>query len=210
MSATTGPFPPTGPEQTLPEAEADHLRRVYSQARVILEYGSGWSTGLAASMAGKIIVSVESDRHWAASMQAWLRRQDRASQPRVVHADIGPTGTWGRPRSARQWPKFYRYYNAIWGDPDFEHPDVVLIDGRFRPACFATVCLRITRPVRVVFDDYVPRPKYHLVEGFATPHRIVGRMAEFLLEPAPITPERLDLYLRCQTVVAYAEPQTRG
>jgi hypothetical protein len=58
-----------------------------------------------------------------------------------------------------------------------------LIDGRFRAACFVTVFLRITQPVTVLFDDYRPRPKYHIVEKFSKPDEYVGRMAVFRLEP---------------------------
>ena len=52
--------PITRPELTLPEAEAALLRETYDRAGVILEYGSGGSTVLAAEQPGKTVPSVES------------------------------------------------------------------------------------------------------------------------------------------------------
>ena len=72
---------------------------------------------------------------------------------------------------------------GIWEEPYFRHPDLVLIDGRFRPACLATTILRIKRPVTVLFDDYRNRESYHAVEQFAKPVEMAGRMARFELVP---------------------------
>jgi hypothetical protein len=67
-------------------------------------------------------------------------------------------------------------------------PDLVLIDGRFRVACLMTVLLRIQRPVRVLFDDYADRPKYQRAEALVRPRRMIGRMAEFEVDPGMIRP----------------------
>ena len=55
---------PDRPTLTLPEAEAALITAAYDKAEVILEYGSGGSTVLAADL-GKKVVAVESDRDWA-------------------------------------------------------------------------------------------------------------------------------------------------
>jgi hypothetical protein len=67
----------------------------------------------------------------------------------------------------------------------------VLIDGRFRAACFLTVLLRIERPVAVYWDDYASRPAYHDVERYARPAEVVGRMARFDLSPMTMPPRDL-------------------
>lgn len=168
---------------SMPEAETAYLTESYKNARVILEYGSGGSTRLGSQMAGKYILSVESDREWARN----LRREIAASEPKspttVYHADIGVTADWGRVVDERGWRQYHRYPNAIWDEPFFRHPDVILIDGRFRVACLMTAVLRIERPVLVLFDDYRDRPKYQCAEAVVRPLRLVGRMAEFHLEP---------------------------
>lgn len=175
----------------MPEAESALLLEAYSAARVILEYGSGGSTHIAAQMTGKYVLSVESDRAWARNLRSEITAAGPKSSVVVYHVDIGPTGSWGRPVDDSGWNRYHRYPNAIWEEPFFRHPDVVLVDGRFRPACLLTTMLQITRPVRVLFDDYLERPAYHVVERFQRPHRMAGRMAEFLIEPGMIAKDQL-------------------
>lgn len=170
------------PAPFMPEAEVAHLRKVYSDATVILEYGSGGSTEVAARMPGKYIMSVESDRHWARELRQKLTGPDILSPAVVYHADIGETGPWGRPVDQSAWRRFHDYPNAIWDKPWFRDPDVVLIDGRFRTACFAAVLMRAKKPTRVLFDDYGVRPLYHQIEELLRPVAMIGRMAEFQIE----------------------------
>ncbi|VDC31879.1 hypothetical protein [Pseudogemmobacter humi] len=177
----------------MPEAEARAWGQACATARVVLEYGSGGSTLLAAE-AGATVWSVESDAAWAGMMRDWF-----AAHPAPVHihhADIGPTKEWGHPADEagfRRWPD---YALQVWDLPGFSHPDVVLVDGRFRLACFLTVAYRITRPVVLFFDDYLPRPAYHKAGEIARPTEMIGRMARFDLEPVQLTPDRLRAYAR--------------
>ena len=168
-----------------PAPELKLLKKCYQRACVILEYGSGGSTWLASSMPGKLIFSVESDRDFAIKLQTALGRSAQPSPALVRHVDIGKTGRWGRPINESSWRKYHTYPLNIWSEPFFRHPDLVLIDGRFRPACFLAVALKITRPVTVLFDDYINRPAYWVVEKIARPRAVVGRMAQFLLKPLP-------------------------
>jgi Glycosyl transferase family 2 len=174
--------------RTLPEAEAQLVREHYTASASILEYGSGWTTGLAADL-GKPVVAVESDKEWAALLaESMLGHQ---GQVRIHHVDIGRTKAWGYPVGTDGAARFHTYALSVWDLPDFSHPDVVLIDGRFRAACFAATMLRITRPVTVLFDDYAPRKNYHRVENLAKCEAVVGRMARFTVTPQPIPPEML-------------------
>lgn len=191
-------------ELTLPHAEARILRKYYSEARVILEYGSGGSTRVGAAMPGKYVVSVESDRDWAINLQREIDKAALPSPAIVWHVDIGPTGAWGRPKDDRAWQRFHCYPLTIWDQPFFRHPDVILIDGRFRPACFAAACLRITKPVTVLFDDYVDRPEYHNVERLKKPSEIVGRMAVFRLTPGNVAPDTVTAAISMFSQVTYA------
>lgn len=180
----------------MPKEEVAHLTQVYSDATVILEYGSGGSTELGARMPNKYIMSVESDREWARSLRQRLHRSDVRSPIVVHHVDIGETGPWGRPLDARAWRRFHLYPNEVWDQPWFRHPDVILIDGRFRTACFATVLMRTEKPVRILFDDYAIRPLYHQIEEFVQPTASIGRMAEFWIEPGQVERKKAGLLIR--------------
>ncbi len=172
---------------TFPRNEADFVRRMYSQASAILEYGSGGSTLLGARL-GKKIVSVESDRDWADRLSAELVPFPDAM---LHYVDIGPTEKWGMPSRPRFHGRFHRYALSVWDRPDLCDPDLVLIDGRFRAACLVSVMLRARRPTTVLFDDYEDRPFYHGVEKLARKEETVGRMARFVVTPGVIPPEML-------------------
>ena len=184
----------TRPELTLPEAEAAHLREVYAGAGVILEYGSGGSTLVAAEMPGKTVISVESDQDWARMMRDWFVQTPPAEGTTVdvIWSDIGPTKEWGFPKDATGWARYAQYPLAVWDLDTFRQPDVVLVDGRFRVGCAMAVALRTTRPVTLLFDDYVRRKQYHRIEDIlGAPRRLVGRMADFEVTPTALRPEML-------------------
>jgi len=179
------------PELTLPAAEADWLRSAYSRADAILEYGSGGSTVMASEMSGKSVISVESDKNWAAMMQAWFAENPGASHPTILHADVGKTGEWGMPETDKRWRAFAKYPLGVWELDGFVQPDVVLVDGRFRVGCLLATLFRTTKPVELYFDDYAGREPYHVVESFVKPTEIRGRMARFEIKPTPIPADRL-------------------
>lgn len=183
------------PRLTMPEAEAAALHQVYAAASVILEYGSGGSTLMAAELPDKRITSVESDAAWLARMRAWFVENPPASLPLMHHGDIGPTKPWGYPATNdtfRRWPS---YAQSVWDLPGFAAPDVVLIDGRFRLACLLTVALRTTKPVVAIVDDYIDRPPYHDAEAVLGAPQMIGRMARFDLTPGLIPMTRLALVI---------------
>lgn len=198
----------------MPEAESARLVEAYQQARVILEYGSGGSTQLASQMPGKLVLSVESDLDWARNLRREIGEAAAASPAIVYHVDIGPTGPWGRPVDESGWKRYHLYPNAIWDEPFFRHPDVVLIDGRFRPACLVTTMLHAARPVTVLFDDYANRPRYGLIERILPPVRLIGRMAEFHVVPGQLQPRDIgfaiglffDIAVHGQGAAAYQLP----
>lgn len=182
---------PRRPKLTLPEAEAELLKSEYERANVILEYGSGGSTIIAGEL-GKRVFSVESDKQWAHMMQNWIDANPVSGDVRIVCSNIGPTKQWGHPVDDRAWNRFPSYPLEVWGLPEFEHPEAVLVDGRFRVGCALACAYRINRPITLCFDDYANREQYHVVEQFiGAPVDIIGRMARFELVPQPIPPEKL-------------------
>lgn len=189
------------PVLTMPLREAEALAEAYAGASSVLEYGSGGSTVMAAE-AGAAVWAVESDAAWAQMMQGWFAAHPAKAGAQVIHIDIGPTREWGHPETTEHFRRWPDYPLKIWDMPGFTHPDVVLVDGRFRLACFLTVAYRITRPVTLFFDDYTPREAYHKAEALARPTAIIGRMARFDLTPTPLTPDRMRAYAKSLLIPA--------
>jgi hypothetical protein len=171
---------------TFGSREAALVTRYYEAAETILEYGSGGSTVLAAKL-GRRTFSVESDRAWAGRLAAHVA--PISDQVTVHYADVGPTGPWGVPLKSLFYPQFHRYALSVWDRPDFEQPDLVLIDGRFRAACLVAVMMRTRMPITVLFDDYRRRSYYHGVERVAHLEQMAGRMARFTVTPGAIPPD---------------------
>ncbi|WP_146345502.1 hypothetical protein [Falsiphaeobacter marinintestinus] len=181
------------PVLTMPAPEAEAVRMVYESAEVILEYGSGGSTVMAAEMPGKHVTSVESDRKWVRMMQGWFDANPPAtgSSVEVIWADIGPTRDWGHPKNENAWRKYPGYALSVWQRDGFRHPDVVFVDGRFRIGCALATAFNIARPVILLFDDYKKRKWFHKIEEFLGAPEIIGRMAVFAVMPQPIPANRL-------------------
>lgn len=177
------------PRQAFPDREQAYLVDQYAKHDVILEYGCGGSTMLAASQPHSLVMSVENDRKWARSVKEALRRHHPDAPVKVHWVDTGPTMMWGRPRPKQRgesWKNYPNYALNIWDQPYFKQPDLILIDGRFRAACFLAAMMRTQRPVTVLFDDYTNRDSYHWIERYAEPVEVIGRMARFDLSPTPV------------------------
>ncbi len=193
---------PSLPALTFPAEEASYVLSAYKQAEVVLEYGSGGSTLMAMDIGVSHVMSVESDPAWAEKMRQHITDHSSNTQVDLLHVDIGPTKKWGRPADRMGWPRYHRYPTAVWDADFFRQPDLVLIDGRFRPGCLLTVLLRTKAPVKVIFDDYVGRPIYaQHVEHFIQPSGIIGRAALFDVVPSALQPQDLTRFLAAYACV---------
>lgn len=178
------------------------MRAAYAEADCVLEYGSGGSTMLALELGVRKLMSVESDPDWAAQMQANIAAQTTTTEAHLYHVDIGPTKAWGAPAHRGGWARYHTYPTSIWDADFFTQPDLVLIDGRFRPGCLLTVMTRTETPVTVIFDDYVGRPYYaKLLEPFIKPTKVVGRAAIFDVVPTALNPKDLSAFLKAFTCI---------
>lgn len=178
------------PMLSLPPMEAAALTAACRGAGVILEYGTGGSTVLAAGLA-RVVFSVDSSAVLIGRMAEWFVQNPTKADVHLHHGDIGKTRQLGFPADNKQVAKWSNYPVSVWDRADFQHPDMVLIDGRFRAACLYTTVLRITRPVRVLWDDYADRPSYHGVERMVGAPQMVGRMAIFDLTPTALAPQHM-------------------
>jgi hypothetical protein len=194
-------MPSDAPVLTLPPDEAAALRAAYEGAQVILEYGSGGSTVVAAGLPGRRVFAVESSAPWIAKMEAWFAGNPPVAKVTLHHGNVGKTKDWGFPADAKMAGRWSAYPVSVWDRPDFHHPDVVLIDGRFRLACALTVLFRITRPVQVLIDDYIDRPSYKKIETLVGPPDMAGRMARFQFTPMAMPPAEMQWIM-----AAFANP----
>lgn len=171
------------PVLTMPEAEATLLRATYQGAGVILEYGAGGSTVVAAASALTAVIAVESDRMWLMKMGTWFKAHPAPVPVILHHGNIGPTRKWGFPAGIAKSERWPSYALSVWDRTDFAHPDVVLVDGRFRLSCMLATLFRIERPVRVLCDDYAARASYHVIETLVGAPDMTGRLAAFTFTP---------------------------
>lgn len=167
--------PPTSPhfdDQTA-ERFAAELRRT----RLYLEFGSGGSTVLADRM-GVRTLSVEGDRFYAAAVRKALSPN---TSVKILTPKLGLTEHWGMPVFKPE-TKGPRYIEAPFRELNGEFPDLVLVDARYRVACALATATRANRAgvtTTLIFDDYIGREHYHVVEDYLGRSEIVGRSAVF-------------------------------
>lgn len=192
------------PVPHLPHMEPEGLARfqtALAQSRCYLEFGSGGSTVLACRTPGlNHIVTVETD-------PAWLQRVQQATDGSpcdrsLLHCDLGPVGPWGTPLSRDHAADFWRYPTLPWQTARARglHPDLVLIDGRFRVACFLHSLISADAGTTVLFDDYFDRAHYAVAEKFCQPCERHGRLAVFRVDAPANGPLITETLLEYSTV----------
>jgi hypothetical protein len=166
-----------------PPENAEVLSSAMAAATNYLEYGAGASTIMAAGVPTlQNIISVESDRDWLESVRIALQGQGAClAKHHLLYANLGQTGEWGFPVNSSRWQFYQKYSVDAWLHCKEKSikPDLVLVDGRFRVACFLATLLFAEAGCRVLFDDYFDRPYYHTVEKYASPSDTIGRLSLF-------------------------------
>jgi len=182
-----------------PHMEQEGLELLTSRLKestCFLEYGAGGSTVLAGEIGVSTIYSVESDRGFLDAVEGAVAETTAGATLVDHYVDIGPTVEWGNPKDSSKAASWPLYASSIWSrilGEGSAQPDLVLIDGRFRVACFLA-SLHFSKPgTTILFDDYHDRPNYHVVEKYLKPVNRAGRMAEFKTEGAPPPEAMVDL-----------------
>ena len=164
----------------------------YSMSKIgkYLEFGSGYSTTLALKQNGIEIISVESDPAYLERLQKFTSSLPKVSNSlEFLHADIGPTKEWGYPVDSIGKSVFLNYTNEIWKQLKIKKfkPDLIFIDGRFRVASFL-MSLMEAPGAQIIFDDYMDRPEYQLVQDLLPLSFSVGRLGVFRV-PLELSPD---------------------
>lgn len=166
----------------MPAVAVARLERALAESACYLEYGSGGSTAMANRLGVPVSISVESDKAWLDTLSAGLTLTPNV-QRIFLHADIGPTREWGHPVNELKWRSWHHYPLEAWRTCRTKglDPDVVLIDGRFRKACFYATLIFGRPGATILFDDYENRPFYRDVEDYARPSAMHDRLAVFVV-----------------------------
>ncbi len=158
------------------DGDGSLFKEILLGSKAYAEYGCGESTVWVASNTNCKILSVDSSREWISSVE---KRVSKTDSLKAKWIDLGDLGNWGRPVSYVNCFNFKDYTDWIWKQE--LSPDVVLVDGRFRVACFLTSLLKSKEGTRIIYDDYTNRPHYHYVENFIKPIQTCGRQALFIV-----------------------------
>jgi hypothetical protein len=141
------------------------------------EFGSGDSTIWMSCNSSSHIRSIETSRAHANLVRAGLSREID-----LEVADIGPVEEWGRPVGYSRREMFRSYCESFVPNDDGIWPDLVLIDGRFRVACFLATLRVAPVGTRILFDDFKHRAFYHVVEDWVNPVDFCGEQALFVVD----------------------------
>jgi hypothetical protein len=147
---------------------------------VFLEYGCGASTIYAANHGVKTIISVDS-----APQSVTAGQEEVTSLPSEVHityCNVGKVKAWGMPVDNSAIRAYHQYSVVPWKIAKEKNvtPELVLVDGRFRVACFLYSLISCEPGTKILFDDYFDRPYYDVVEKFCKLHERIGRMGVFI------------------------------
>jgi hypothetical protein len=168
-------------ESTMSEIELECLVTHFKFSNNFLEFGSGFSTLLASKFSNLRVLSFETNPSYIELVYMTLNTSEsNYGNIEIRNVDIGPTANWGTPLETGSASKTTNYLVALWEYilSSGYKPDLVLIDGRFRISTFLN-CLLHLPGTTVLFDDYMDRDQYHIVESLIKPEYMVGRIAIF-------------------------------
>lgn len=181
----------------MPEQETNALKELIDSSTNILEYGSGGSTIYASNSKAKCILSVDNDNEW---IEKIIKEYENIDYPKpkliTVHSYIGPSGLWGYPKDKSHQEQWKYYPIDVWDEANIVgiSPDTIIIDGRFRVACFLYSIASAKPGTKIFWDDYVNRESYHVVENILKPEKTVGRAAIFTVGKHELNEEMFNKY----------------
>ena len=162
--------------ETLFDGDDGLFKSLIKDTKTYFEYGCGKSTEFMYLHSNCKILAVDTSKFWVEKIKS-ISLLDKDERLNLKWIDVGDIGDWGYPKSFKMRENFKAYANWFWRKNEI--PDLVLIDGRFRVFCFLTSLKHGTIGTKIIFDDYINRPQYHLVEEFTTILDKCGRQALF-------------------------------
>lgn len=158
------------------------FKKIVKTAKNYFEFGCGVSTHWVLKNTYAKITCVDSS-------QEWLNTIPDNKRLTKVHIDIGLLKNWGTPINNSMKHNWHNYYQSF-----DENADVVLIDGRFRVVCFLNVLNKSRKGTVIIFDDYVNRDYYHIVEKSIKVNKTCGRQAIFITNGEKVSEKIIKQY----------------
>ncbi len=142
------------------------------------EYGCGQSTLYVLKNFDIPVYSTESSKEWVNKIKKSNKNNNNL---RINYIKIGNVSEYsgGFPDDYSLRDNFLNYANDIWNRE--LKPNFVLIDGRLRVLCFLVSLKKCNSGTKIIFDDYVKRKHYHIVEELIKPVSNDGRQCLFIV-----------------------------
>ena len=151
------------------------FKKILNSKSIYGEYGCGKSTLYVLENFDIPVYSVDSSEKWIGR----IKKKSKFNNLNINYVNIGKVSDdgWGRPEDFSMRDNFIEYANDIW-KREFK-PNIVLVDGRLRVLCFLVSLKKCNPGTKIIFDDYVSRKNYHIVEELIKPTSSNGRQCLF-------------------------------
>ena len=116
------------------------------------EYGVGDSTIWVANNTNSKIISVDTSQHWIEDVKSKIIENKNLDRLQLGLVDLGELVDWGRPKSYDKRENIINYTQYLWNTS--LSPSLVLIDGRFRVACFLMSLMKAEEGTKIIIDDW--------------------------------------------------------
>lgn len=154
------------------------FKKLIKDAKTYFEYGCGKSTEYVFKYTKAKIYSVDTSKSWVDKVSLLdLSKNDRLN---IEWIDVGELEDWGTPISFEKRINFRNYAECLFKNN--VKPDLILIDGRFRILCFLISVKFSPLGTKILFDDYMNRKLYQVVEEISKPIDHCGRQALFQVD----------------------------
>ena len=153
------------------------FKRVLKNVKIYGEYGCGKSTLWVLQNTTAQVISVDTSTYWINEVSKDNVKNN--ARLMIKYVDLGDVGDYGYPIDYSKGDFFNLYTDFLWHQD--EKPSVVLIDGRFRVCCFLTSLKFAEEGTHIIFDDYMLRPEYHIIEKYVERVEHCGRQCLFIV-----------------------------
>ena len=134
-----------------------------SKCEYYFEFGCGGSTYHSALKNNiKKMYCVESSEKWIDLVKNNINKKNKNVIKKIefIYVDIMASPNYGWPHKDCPKERFLNYSQAL-NNIEIPNKSVILIDGRFRPACLLNLFNNIKEDTVILFDDFLNRQKFY-------------------------------------------------